>query len=106
MREENSFREAKSEYSGHNAQGNYRKGVMASNELLRLRAFARGDPVQKQDPAVGVNYRTSESRALVEASARIGAQAVEAVRSCRETVKHARELLDRLKASRATSVPA
>jgi len=59
---------------------------MASSELLRLRAFARGDPANRNP---------------IETAARIRAQTTETIRSCRETVMQSRELLDRLKAIRA-----
>ena len=64
---------------------------MASTELLRLRAFARGDPA---------------NRSPTETAARIRAQTLETLRSCRETVKQAKELLDRLKTARAKTARA
>ena len=59
---------------------------MASNELLRLRAFARGDPANRNP---------------IETAARMRAQTTEIIRSCRETVMQSKELLDCLQAIRA-----
>jgi hypothetical protein len=60
---------------------------MASTELLRLRAFARGDP---------------SDRGQAETAARIRAQSTETIRTCRATVSDSRALLAQLKAYRAT----
>jgi len=62
---------------------------MASNEPLRLRASARGYPA---------------NRRAIETAARLCAQTVENIRSCRETVTEARELLDIVRAKRAKAV--
>jgi hypothetical protein len=59
---------------------------MASSELLRLRAFARGH---------------AANRSPTETSARLRVQNLETIRSCRETVRQAKELVDRLRADRA-----
>ena len=59
---------------------------MASNELLRQRDFARVYPAHRRS---------------IETAARLCAQTQENIRSCRETVRQARELLDILRAKRA-----
>jgi hypothetical protein len=74
---------------------------MASNELLRLRAFARGGRVDKQDPAVVSNYLTQVKRSMAETSARMCAQSAEVIRTCRLTLRESQVILDRAKATRA-----
>jgi hypothetical protein len=64
---------------------------MASIELLRVRAFARGDPA---------------NRSQIETAARVRAQSAETIRTCRATVSDSKALLDRLKADRAASARA
>jgi hypothetical protein len=73
---------------------------MASNELQRLRAFARGDRVAKQDPAVVNNYLARVNRSLVDKSAWICAQSAETIRTCRLILCESQVILDRVKATR------
>ena len=62
---------------------------MASSELLRLRAFARGDPA---------------NRSPIENAARLRAQTSETIRSCRVTVSESKMLLLQLQAGRVKKV--
>jgi hypothetical protein len=73
---------------------------MASAELLRLRAFARGDRVENQDPAVVNNYLARVNRSLVDTSAWICARSAETIRTCRVTLRESHVILDRARAVR------
>ena len=74
---------------------------MASSELLRVRAFARGDPGREQVATAVNDYRARATPSQVETAVLLRAQSVETIRCCGVTMGESKRLLDRLKASRA-----